>query len=147
MAQLAAQIYVVVVIVTSTASLVTESAVTIQGLKDRNWPGRLSTETVKRDHRSTALQDTYSWLDPSTEELKSLSDWHLIPHRRDHDDSWWMDFDAKRALVQLNPLDISILGHVTNQSFNTLNINTVVTYQKFLYADIEHNGSRGSQPI
>lgn len=31
MAQLAAQIYVVVVIVTSTASLVTESAVTIQG--------------------------------------------------------------------------------------------------------------------
>ncbi|GIK05564.1 hypothetical protein Aspvir_009677 [Aspergillus viridinutans] len=77
--------------------------------KDGAWSRRLASDFLKREQRSTARQDLYAWLDLSPEEMRSMSDWHLLPHRRDHDDSWWTDFAAKRLLVQRNPLDISLL--------------------------------------
>ncbi|KAJ5505606.1 Aldo/keto reductase [Penicillium expansum] len=85
--------------------------------KDGSWSRRLSTDIIKRKQRSTARQDLYAWLDLSPEEMGSLSDWHLLPHRRDHDDSWWMDFDAKRLLVQENPLKITDLSERINERF------------------------------
>jgi hypothetical protein len=74
--------------------------------KDGTWSRGLPSDTLKREQRSTARQNLYAWLDLSSEEMRSMSDWHLLPHRRDHDDSWWMDFEAKKLLVQSDPLDI-----------------------------------------
>lgn len=109
--------------------------------KDGSWSRRLPTETVKQNQRSTARQDLYAWLDLSSEEMNSLSDWHLLPHRRDHDDSWWMDFDAKRLLVQRDPLDASTLNHSMNQSSNKVTSNRVVLPQHSLSGDIELGGN------
>lgn len=75
--------------------------------------------------------------------MNSLSDWHLLPHRRGHDDSWWMDFDAKRLLVQRDPLDTSTLSHTVNQSSNKVTSNRVVLSQRSLSGDIELGGNKG----
>lgn len=181
MAQLAAQIYVVVVMVTSTVLVCygvgcDDSRVykwwcgrggdspplysfwAGKGLKatvlewpphfefirtkDGSWSRRISPETVKQNQRSTARQDLYAWLDLSSE-VNSLSDWHLLPHRRGHDDSWWMDFEAKRLLVQRDPLDASTLSHTVNLSSNKVTSNRVVLSQRSLSGDIELGGNKG----
>ena len=77
--------------------------------KDGTWSRRNYSDFIKREQRSTARQDLYSWINLSSEEIRSMSDWHLLPHRRSYDDSWWMDFEAKKLLVQREPLDINLL--------------------------------------
>jgi hypothetical protein len=109
-----------------------------------DWSRRQSSDTVKRKQRSTARQDLYAWLDLSSEEMRSLSDWHLLPHRRNHDDSWWMDFDAKRALVQRNPLRISSLAETINCRFNTHMNKATTASQPALSKDIEQGDSKSS---
>ncbi|KAL4779397.1 hypothetical protein BJX76DRAFT_365258 [Aspergillus varians] len=64
---------------------------------------------IPREKRSTARQDLYVWLNLSEEEKRSLWDWHLLPHRRGHDDSWWKVFDEKKSLIRERPPNILAL--------------------------------------
>lgn len=61
---------------------------------------------VPRGKRSTARMDLYAWLNLSDEEQRSLWDWHLLPHQRGHDDTWWNDFEDKKSLIRENAPDI-----------------------------------------
>lgn len=58
---------------------------------------------IPADKRSTARQDLYAWLNLSDEEQKSLWDWHLLPHKRGHDESWWNNFNEKKRLIRERP--------------------------------------------
>ncbi|KAL4911357.1 hypothetical protein BDW74DRAFT_164878 [Aspergillus multicolor] len=75
-----------------------------QGVLRRRDPGRMP-----RDKRSTARQDLYAWLDLTEEEQGSLWDWHLLPHKRGHDDSWWNIFEQKQRLIRERPLELEAL--------------------------------------
>jgi hypothetical protein len=110
--------------------------------KDGIWSRRRSSDTVKRKQRSTARQDLYAWLDLSSEEMRSLSDWHLLPHRRGHDDSWWMDFEAKRLLVQRNPLRISFLAETINSHLKKNVKEATAASQCALSKDVERGDSK-----
>jgi hypothetical protein len=50
--------------------------------------------------------DLYAWLNLSEEEERSMWDWHLLPHKRGHDDSWWDTFREKQRLIKEQPPDI-----------------------------------------
>ncbi|KAL4906350.1 hypothetical protein BDW74DRAFT_190268 [Aspergillus multicolor] len=72
-----------------------------------------------QERRSTARQDLYAWLDLTEEEQKSLWDWHLLPHTRGHDDSWWDDFKEKQRLIHENPPNIAALRHRVQADLNS----------------------------
>lgn len=61
---------------------------------------------IPADKRSNARMDLYAWLNLSEEEEKSMWDWHLLPHTRGHDDSWWNTFAEKKRLIRERPPDI-----------------------------------------
>ncbi|KAL3481018.1 hypothetical protein BJX99DRAFT_253999 [Aspergillus californicus] len=62
------------------------------------WAGLNPTAT-----RSKARMNLYAWLNLSDEEQGGLCEWHLLPHKRSHDDSWWNDYEAKQALIRDDP--------------------------------------------
>ncbi|KAF3484332.1 uncharacterized protein GIQ15_03656 [Arthroderma uncinatum] len=64
---------------------------------------------ISADKRTTARQDLYAWLNLSDEEQRSLWDWHLLPHTRGHDKSWWNTFNEKKRLIRERPPDIYAL--------------------------------------
>ncbi|KAL4815265.1 hypothetical protein BDW67DRAFT_164780 [Aspergillus spinulosporus] len=64
---------------------------------------------IPLDKRSTARQDLYAWLNLTEEEQRSLWDWHLLPHKRGHDDSWWNTFNEKQRLIRERPPDLKAL--------------------------------------
>ncbi|KAL2808787.1 hypothetical protein BJX63DRAFT_19998 [Aspergillus granulosus] len=70
---------------------------------------RYLSKPIPPSQRSKARMDLYAWLNLSVEEEKSLWDWHLLPHPREHDDSWWRDFREKQALVRDDPWDIQAI--------------------------------------
>lgn len=77
----------------------------------RRWDALVeSTPGAGCKKRSTARQDLYAWLNLSSEEQKSLWDWHLLPHTRGHDDSWWIAFNEKKRLISERPPDIRALN-------------------------------------
>jgi hypothetical protein len=56
--------------------------------------------------RSTRRQDLYAWLNLTAEEEDSMGKWDLLPHRRNNDDTWSNDYNAKKELIRANPTDI-----------------------------------------
>lgn len=64
---------------------------------------------IPADKRSTTRHDLYAWLNLSDEEQKSLWDWHLLPHKRGHDESWWNNFNEKKLLIRERPPNIYAL--------------------------------------
>ena len=56
--------------------------------------------------RSTRRQDLYAWLDLSADEEDSMGKWDLLPHKRNDDDTWSSDFNAKKFLIRSNPINI-----------------------------------------
>ncbi|KAL4878458.1 hypothetical protein BJY04DRAFT_221179 [Aspergillus karnatakaensis] len=76
---------------------------------DKGVMRRRCPDPVSREKRSTARQDLYAWLDLSSEEERSLWDWHLLPHKRGYDDSWWMVFNKKKRLIAEKPPNILAL--------------------------------------
>ncbi|KAI9368949.1 hypothetical protein BJX61DRAFT_546030 [Aspergillus egyptiacus] len=76
----------------------------------RRWDSlAVPTHGTGSNQRSTARQDLYAWLNLSSEEERSLWDWHLLPHRRGHDDSWWEAYNMKKQLISERPPDIRAL--------------------------------------
>lgn len=69
--------------------------------------------------RSTARQDLYAWLNLTSEEQKSLWDWHLLPHTRGVDDSWWVTFNEKKRLISERPPDILALKDSIRRDLET----------------------------
>ncbi|KAL2865282.1 uncharacterized protein BJX67DRAFT_359133 [Aspergillus lucknowensis] len=64
---------------------------------------------IPPEKRSTARQDLYAWLDLTGQEQRSLWEWHLLPHVRGHDDSWWNTFNEKQRLIRERPPDVRAL--------------------------------------
>ena len=44
--------------------------------------------------------DLYAWLNLTAEEEDSLAKWDLLPHTRNHDNSWAEQFNKKKALIR-----------------------------------------------
>ena len=73
-------------------------------------------EPGKVKKRSTRRQDLFAWLNLTAEEEDSLGKWDLLPHMRNHDDTWANDFDAKKGLIRQRPTDIeAIKNAVTHE--------------------------------
>ncbi|KAL4947952.1 hypothetical protein BDW69DRAFT_189715 [Aspergillus filifer] len=73
---------------------------------DKGALRRRDLSPLSAEQRSTARMDLYAWLNLSEEEERSMWDWHLLPHKRGHDDSWWDTFREKQRLIKEQPPDI-----------------------------------------
>ena len=58
------------------------------------------------EERSTRRQDLYAWLNLTADEEDSMGKWDLLPHKRNDDDTWTNDFNAKKDLIRTRPTNI-----------------------------------------
>ncbi|KAJ0414788.1 hypothetical protein BJY00DRAFT_320727 [Aspergillus carlsbadensis] len=67
------------------------------------WP--TDADFAKDENGNVRRQDLYAWLNLDAAEEESLAKWNLLPHARGYS-TWVDDFNAKKALISRDPIDI-----------------------------------------